>query len=449
MERITIEGERSVGQKTETGSPGSRLIPVCARAVCMGPVRAYNSDTSFKRSSDVFLLPIGDEPNLPGRPVITYLLIALNVAVFVLISLPLTVQAVDTGDPALLEYLRAFGVSGFHAREVVANMSAYDLFMFKHGFKPADPSWVDLVASMFLHGGWLHLAGNMLFLWIYGDNVELHVGRLGYVALYLLTGVSAVALHAVFRLDSMVPMVGASGAISGILGAYFLWFPRNSVRVLFVVFFFVQIIRAPARLVLGIYLVVENLLPFLLSESATGVAYGAHIGGFLGGLGGAAAVTYLNRRRALEGSARVYTAQRRAGQVQSGTSGDAFREAVEQGNWPTALSLFTEMPMAERLSLPDVPVLALADWLVQSEQLPAALAVLQRFIATHPRSPLLGRAHLRAGLIHLRERRLPAAYQHFLAVLDLDAGADEIEGARAGLAEVERRQHEARRLRFN
>jgi hypothetical protein len=111
--------------------------------------------------------------------------------------------------------------------------------------------------------------------------------------------------------------------------------------------------------------------------------------------------------------------------------------------------MYTEMPSRERVDLADDQVLALADWLVTQQQLGAALAVLQRFLSTHPRSAGLPRAHLRAGMIHLREGRLPAAYQHFLTVLDLDASRDELDGARAGLAEVARREEEARRFRLH
>ncbi len=396
------------------------------------------------------IIPIGDEPNLPGRPIVTYLLIGLNVAIFVLVSFPLTMQGVDPRDPALFAYLHAVGAdSGVPLQAVLSQVSAYDLFVFEHGFKPAAPSLFDLFASMFLHAGWLHLAGNMLFLWIYGDNVELQVGRLGYLAIYLFTGVCAVALHAVFRLDSAIPMVGASGAISGVLGCYFLWFPRNTVRVLFFLFFFVQVIRLPARIVLGFYLVVENLLPFLLTDTATGVAYGAHLGGFFGGLGAAAAVTALRRRQDLgAGLRRARQVPRGDEEPEAGAAG-SFSAAMARGRYAAALELYVGLPARERLAIPAEDVLVLADWLVNEGQLDAGLALLQRFIATHPRSAYLPRAHLRAAMIHLRLGRLPPAYQHFLTVLDLDAAAEEQAAARSGLAEVERREREAQRFRLH
>ena len=144
-----------------------------------------------------------------------------------------------------------------------------------------------LLTSMFLHGGFMHLAGNMLFLWIYGDNVEHRLGPARYLAAYLGTGMLATLSHAVLDFESVLPMVGASGAISGVLGFYFIWFPRNRVRLWIMLFpIFMQVVYAPARLVLGMYLIVDNLLPFLVTRGAGGggVAYGAHIGGFVGGL---------------------------------------------------------------------------------------------------------------------------------------------------------------------
>ena len=151
----------------------------------------------------------------------------------------------------------------------------YDVFLLQWGYRPAEPSVLALLASMFLHGGWLHLLGNMLFLWIYGDNVEHRLGPLSFVLWYLITGVAATLFHAVFFFSSDVPLVGASGAISGVLGFYFVWFPKNTVRVW--VFFFpflMDVIEIPARIVLAIYVIVDNLLPvFLGSSGASAVRF--------------------------------------------------------------------------------------------------------------------------------------------------------------------------------
>ena len=235
-------------------------------------------------------LPLGDEPNPRGTPVVTWTLIGVNVAVFLLVTLPLSTIQPAFDDPVLVDYVRALAprLSGrMELEALLQRVSAYDLVVFAHGFRPAEPSVPALATSMFLHGGFMHLAGNMLFLWIYGDNVEHRLGRWRYLAAYLGTGVLATLSHAALDPDSAVPVVGASGAVSGVLGFYFIWFPRNRVRLWIMLFpFFMNVVYAPARLVLGVYLVVDNLLPLIASRATGGggVAYGAHIGGFAAGL---------------------------------------------------------------------------------------------------------------------------------------------------------------------
>ncbi|MEE8410847.1 MAG: rhomboid family intramembrane serine protease [Myxococcota bacterium] len=418
-------------------------------------------------------LPIGDEPRLRGTPMLTYVLIGINVAVYFLIASPLAAAAVDPSDPALVDYLRfvalprvaaGVGVSpdviltdpSYRAllRDLIDHISTYDLFLFEHGFKPGAPSLIDLVAAMFLHANIAHLAGNMLFLWIYGRNVEAQAGRISYAALYLTTGVAATALHAVFQSGSMIPMVGASGAISGVLGIYFWWFPRNRVRVLIFLGFFIQVFSLPARWVLGFYLVVDNLLPFLGTTGAAGVAYGAHIGGFFGGLGAAALVRRWQTRQSVIGRAgsaspRAESVRDLFGDGDPASPSDAFRKAIATERWDLALRLYTDLPVRERLRLGDADILALSDWLGERDQDQAALAVLQRYIATHPTSRSLPAAHLRAAALQLRAELIPSAYQHYLAVLDLDPTREEAADARLGLEEVERLNRAARRFRFH
>ncbi|HOD09093.1 MAG TPA: rhomboid family intramembrane serine protease, partial [Myxococcota bacterium] len=136
----------------------------------------------------------------------------------------------------------------------------------------------------FMHGSVWHLLGNMLFLWIYGDNVEHRLGRVGFLLTYLVTGVVATLTFSLFASNSMTPMIGASGAISGILGVYFVLFGANRIKVFVFLFpFLVTRWYVPARVVLSFYLVIDNLLPFVVGVDS-GVAYGAHIGGFVGGL---------------------------------------------------------------------------------------------------------------------------------------------------------------------
>lgn len=234
------------------------------------------------------LLPIGDIPNPENyTPWGNWLLIVVNVAVYLFISYPLTLQGVNLHDPALPEYLRFIAPSlprNLSLTYLLQQLSSYDIFVYTHGYKAGAPQLSDLFSSLFLHGGLLHLAGNMLFLWIYGDNVEHRLGHLPYLLLYLLCGVAATLFFALFTSVSMTPLIGASGAISGVLGLYFIFFPRNQVKV-FLAFFpiFFNVVLLPSRLVLGFYLLIDNLLPFLIAARG-GVAYGAHIGGFLAGL---------------------------------------------------------------------------------------------------------------------------------------------------------------------
>jgi rhomboid family protein len=139
-----------------------------------------------------------------------------------------------------------------------------------------------LITSMFLHGGWMHLLGNMLFLYIFGDNVEDQFGHAGYLIFYLFCGIGSDLVHIAFNLHSAIPAIGASGAISGVMGAYAVMFPRAKVLMLFFIF----LIPVPAVLVLGYWFVLQFLsgIGQLGAGAAGGVAFWAHIGGFLIGL---------------------------------------------------------------------------------------------------------------------------------------------------------------------
>jgi membrane associated rhomboid family serine protease len=233
-------------------------------------------------------LPIGDYPNPRGLPWMTVALIAANVAVYLLVTLPLGAERPDPNDPLVREYLRAIAPAlpqDVSVQAVLAELTRYDLFVFDHGFRPAAPGIADLFTSMFLHAGLLHVAGNMLYLWVYGNNVEHRLGPAGFLFWYLATGAAATLFFTLFAENTQVPLVGASGAVSGVLGFYFLWFPGHVVRVFLFLFpFYVGSLYLNARVVLGLYLVVDNLLPFLLSPAGSPVAHGAHIGGFLAGV---------------------------------------------------------------------------------------------------------------------------------------------------------------------
>jgi membrane associated rhomboid family serine protease len=154
-----------------------------------------------------------------------------------------------------------------------------------HGLVPREFTFSALLTSMFLHGGWLHLFGNMLYLYIFGDNVEDRLGHARYLAFYLLCGMAAGAAQALTNPDSGVPMVGASGAIAGVSGAYFLFFPTARVVTLVPIFLFIQVMEIPAVFFLLVWFIWQVLSGVATLGSHTGeVAFWAHIGGFLAGM---------------------------------------------------------------------------------------------------------------------------------------------------------------------
>ena len=151
------------------------------------------------------------------------------------------------------------------------------------GFAPV-PAVLTVVSWMFLHGGWMHLVGNMLYLWIFGNNVEDAMGHGRFAVFYLLCGAAAVLAQALQAPDSTVPMIGASGAISGVLCAYLLLYPHARVLVLIPLGFFSRMLYLPAMLVLGFWFLLQLLSSLLADPSQPGVAFGAHAGGFVAGM---------------------------------------------------------------------------------------------------------------------------------------------------------------------
>jgi membrane associated rhomboid family serine protease len=146
------------------------------------------------------------------------------------------------------------------------------------------PPWASVFTSMFMHGGWMHLIGKMLYLWIFGDNVEDSMGHVRFVIFYLLCGIAAVLAQALPDPSSTVPMVGASGAISGVLGAYLLLYPHARVLVLIPLGFILQTMRIPAGLVLVLWFGLQLLSNVMAQPGQGGVAFRAHIGGFVVGM---------------------------------------------------------------------------------------------------------------------------------------------------------------------
>lgn len=146
------------------------------------------------------------------------------------------------------------------------------------------PTWLTPFTSMFIHGGWMHIIGNMLYLWIFGNNVEEAMGHLRFAAFYVLCGVAAVFAQALTNIDSTTPMIGASGAISGVLGAYLLLYPHARVLVVVPIGFFPYTTRLPAGWVLGFWFLLQLLSSLLTAEAQGGVAWSAHVGGFVAGM---------------------------------------------------------------------------------------------------------------------------------------------------------------------
>jgi len=164
----------------------------------------------------------------------------------------------------------------------------FNFFIAHYGVIPTRLEWMDVLTSIFLHGGWLHLIGNMWFLWIYGDNVEDILGHSQFLIFYLLCGLAATMVHVVFNGDSRVPTIGASGAIAGVMGAYVVKFPHSKITTLVPVFVFITTMEIPAYLILLYWFVIQffsgvgSMGHSHLSQG--GVAWFAHVGGFLAGV---------------------------------------------------------------------------------------------------------------------------------------------------------------------
>ena len=161
-------------------------------------------------------------------------------------------------------------------------------FMMIYGMVPAVFNWPSVVTSMFVHGGWLHVLGNMLYLWIFGDNVEDRLGHGRYLLFYLLCGTAAALAQLASSPDSMVPTVGASGAIAGVMGAYFVLYPHSRVLTLVPLFIVWQLIEVPAILFLGIWFVMQlfsgvGSIARTTGTSGGGIAFWAHVAGFVSG----------------------------------------------------------------------------------------------------------------------------------------------------------------------
>ena len=259
------------------------------------------------------MIPVGDSTRRHATPWVTYAIILANFAVFIaMLGMDATVPRPTPGATQRFVEQTTGPCYGFRAPPNDLNE-----FICRWGFQPkeffdtirgtsglsgssAREALLAIVTAVFIHGGWLHILGNMLFLWVFADNIEDRLGKLGFLAFYLASGVVASLVQGLMDPTSVVPVVGASGAVAGVLGAYLVWFPRSTVHVVipFFILLFVPL-PVPAFLMIGLWFL-QNLFAgyaTIVDTASTGggVAWFAHIGGFL--FGALVAMTGVGRRR--------------------------------------------------------------------------------------------------------------------------------------------------------
>jgi len=236
------------------------------------------------------MIPLRDYRPSGTIPYVTYALIIINALVFLY-------QLILQGQPSI--YHDTLGHT----------LSKADILIFQYGLIPRElahlrdlpplipfPIWVTLFTSMFLHGSILHIGGNMLYLWIFGDNIEGAMGHFKFFVFYLLSGAIAALSQVLVSINGANPIIGASGAIAGVLGAYIMLFPYSRILTLVFFFFFIRFIEIPAMVILGFWFVYQLLLAPSGLAAGGGVAFFAHIGGFLAG----ALLVYIFKKRYVE-----------------------------------------------------------------------------------------------------------------------------------------------------
>jgi len=228
------------------------------------------------------VIPIGDEDTggQPGLPWVNIAIIALNVLVFLY----------QLADPNFTNGYSTVPAEITSGKDIIGSflLVAPDGTSVQIDEAPGpNPIWLTLLTSMFMHGGWLHIGGNMLFLFIFGDNIEKAYGHIKYLVFYLVCGLIAGLAHVLSQPDSIIPSLGASGAISGVMAGYLVLFPTNRVRVLLALgFVFLRPIMVPAVVMIGIWALlqfVNGIGSIAVTDQTSGVAYWAHIGGFIAG----------------------------------------------------------------------------------------------------------------------------------------------------------------------
>ena len=228
------------------------------------------------------MFPLWDENPTKRTPVVTILLIVACIGVFFGVQ----PQSDAVGDVAFTyeraaipcEIVNGRPLTDAETRATVENSD----FTACAGDEASGPTtfpdknvWLSVLTSLFLHGSILHLGGNMLFLWVFGNNVEDHLGRIKYILFYLLAGIAATIAHLASALESTIPLIGASGAVAGVMGAYLVWFPTARVRTIVVI----VLLRLPAFVPLGVWFVSQFFI-----DSGDGIAWRAHVGGFVVGV---------------------------------------------------------------------------------------------------------------------------------------------------------------------
>jgi len=212
----------------------------------------------------MFFLPLFDNNPAVARPFVTWIIIALCLSGFI------WQESLDYRTAHNIVYQLGFIPAVFFTpANLPENMTLV-------------PEWSTIFTSMFLHAGWMHIGGNLLYLWIFGDNIEDILGRTKFIIFYLVGGFAASYFQALFEPESIIPLVGASGSIAAVLGAYLLMYPRANIKVLFWFFIILQVINVPAFMVLGVWIVGQFFSLSSMVES--NVAYVAHIGGFFSGI---------------------------------------------------------------------------------------------------------------------------------------------------------------------
>ena len=220
------------------------------------------------------MFPIRDENPQLRVPYVTYALIGINLLSWVFL------QGLGS-DPALMQSICQFGLIPADVFGSVDISQANQQLVCPVG---GQERWATVLSSMFMHGGWMHIIGNMWFLWIFGDNVEDAMGRVRFAIFYLLCGFAAAGAQMLADPSSLVPMVGASGAIGGVMGAYVILYPRVHVHLFVFLGFYATTFAVPAMLMLGYWMVVQLLGGFnSVGATGGGVAFWAHIGGFAAG----------------------------------------------------------------------------------------------------------------------------------------------------------------------